>query len=113
MSGKTRKTVDTVWEVVYHYDVINDDGIYQVNDSSNQGETTLRLKIVTNNKGTSGQHQSAYPSDYQIKKVFGINCRIDKEGDDMVIYINRSRDLYPIGELRCISHSSLSPIKPL
>ena len=31
-------------------------------------------------------------------------------GDDVNIYVNRERDGYQIGEMRCVSHSSLSPI---
>lgn len=33
------------------------------------------------------------------------------EQDDITIYVNRERDGYPIGELQCVSHSALSPIK--
>lgn len=112
MSGK-RKTVDTTWQVVT-YDVWGNsrDGYY-VNDAFSLGEISIRCKLQIFNKGTEREFVSCGPSDYQIKKVFGINCRIDTDGDDMVIYVNRSRDSYPIGELRCISHKSLSPIQSL
>lgn len=110
MSGKT---IETVWEIAT-YDVWgNSKEGFEVNDVYRNGEITIRCKPERYNIGTEREFVSCGPSDYQIKKIFGINCRIDKDGDDMVIYVNRSRDLYPIGELRCISHSSLSPIKPL
>ncbi len=41
------------------------------------------------------------------------SCRIDTDGDDLTIYVERERDGYPIGEMRCISHASLSPVRKL
>lgn len=113
MSGKTRKTVDTIWEIST-YDVWGnaDDG-FEVNDVYRHGETEIACKVEVNNRGTPQEFLSAYPTDYQIKKVFGTRSRIDTEGDDLVIYVNRARDCYPIGELRCISHKSLSPIQSI
>lgn len=110
MSGKT---VKTVWEIAT-YDVWGnaEDG-YDVNDVYRQGETEIDCKIELNNPGTPFEFKSASPSDSQIREVFGIKCSIETDGDDMVIYVNRSRDSYPIGELRCISHKSLSPIQSL
>ncbi len=112
MSGK-RKTVDTVWEVAT-YDVCGNsrDG-FEVNDVYRRGTTEIACKIEVNNRGTPQEFKSAYPTDSQIREVFGIKCSIEIDGDDMVVYINRAKDSYPIGELRCISHKSLSPIKPL
>jgi len=40
--------------------------------------------------------------DQTIRKVFGVNCRLEVEGDDLAYYVNRERDLYPIGEIRII-----------
>jgi ribosomal protein L32 len=57
------------------------------------------------------EFESAYPSDYQIKKLFGVGCKISTEGDDLTIYVNRESDNYPIGELHCIDFDSLSPIR--
>lgn len=113
MSGKTRKTVDTVWEMVT-YDVWGNakDG-YDVNNVYRQGEISIRCKPERYNIGTEREFISCGPSDYQIKKVFGTRSRIDTEGDDLVIYVNRAKDYYPIGELRCISHKSLSPIQSI
>lgn len=110
MSGKT---IETVWEITT-YDVWGnaDDG-FEVNDVYRHGNTEIACKVEVNNQGTPQEFKSACPTDSQIREVFGINCRIDTDGDDMVIYINRARDSYPIGELRCISHKSLSPIQPL
>jgi len=106
------KTVKTTWEL-WNYDVWgNDDDGYEVNDRfCFNREYTINLKPVTYNQGTPRAFIAAYPSDYQIKKAFGVSCAIDADGDDTVIYVNRESDGYPIGEMYCISHSSLSPIK--
>jgi hypothetical protein len=103
--------IDTQWEIVT-YDVWgNDKDGYQVNDCYKGGTIDLRIKVATNNPDTDREFKSAYPSDYQIRQA--LDCprvQIDTTGDDTVIYVNRARDSYPLGELRCISHSSLSPI---
>lgn len=105
------KTLLTTWEVST-YDVWGNakDG-YDVNDRYRQGDVTLRLRPVAYNIGTEHEFTSAYPSDYQIQKAFGVSCKIDTDGDDTTIYVNRASDSYPIGELHCISHASLSPIR--
>lgn len=53
----------------------------------------------------------AYPTDRQIKRAFGVTCRISTDGDDTGIDVTRARDGYPIGEMTCISHASLSPVQ--
>jgi hypothetical protein len=55
----------------------------------------------------------AFPTDRQIKWAFGVTCRIDTDGDDLFITVNRARDGYPIGEMHCTSHASLSPVRKL
>lgn len=62
-------------------------------------------------KEESQEFVSAYPTARQIKKAFGITCRIDTDGDDLTVYVNRQRDGYPIGEMHCESHVSLSPVR--
>lgn len=71
----------------------------------------IRLTITVNNKGTSHQFESATPTDQQIKNALGVNCAIDTDGDDIHIYVERSSDGKPLGEMICVSHSSLSPIR--
>lgn len=108
------KTVKTVWEL-WNYDVWGnaDDG-YQVNDRNCfDSEYPISLKTVLNNAGTEREFVSAYPSDYQIKKAFGVSCKIDLDGDDTTTYVNRASDGYPIGEMFCQSHKSLSPVKAI
>lgn len=107
------KTILTKWEM-RTYDVWGNakDG-YEVNNSFSSGEHELRLKVHTHNQGTEFEFQSAHPSDYQLQKLFGIRCKLDTDGDDLNVYINRASDGYPIGELYCVSHSSLSPIREL
>src|SRR3990167_4305409 len=107
--------VETVWEV-RTYDVWGNarDG-YDVNDSFViDREYKLRLRVKVYNSGTAGEFIAAYPTDRQIRKALGLtNVQLDLDGDDLNITVNRSRDGYPIGELICISHSSLSPISEL
>jgi hypothetical protein len=103
--------VNTIWELST-YDVWGNrkDG-YEVNDVRRHGEVSIRCEIKTYNQGTPQQFDSASPSDWQLRQVFGVGCRIETDGDDLSIYVNRSKDGYPIGELRCTSHDSLSPIR--
>jgi hypothetical protein len=106
------KTVNTTWEV-WTYDVWGNatDG-YDVNDRNCvERAYPLRLKAVLNNAGKSGEFVSAYPSDYQLQRLFGVACKLDTDGDDTSIYVRRASDGYPIGELTCTSHESLSPIR--
>ena len=110
--NKNRKTLDTTWEI-WTYDVWgNRQEGYDVNNRFcvDRGYT-IRLKIENNNPNTPRQFYSSYPSDYQIKKAFGVNCRLNLDGNDIVIYVNRDSDYYPIGEMILTSHSSLSPIR--
>ncbi len=103
--------ITTTWEVIT-YDVLGNhkDG-YQVNESRCEEEVTIRLRVETNNVDTPHAFLSAYPTDRDIRKVFDTRCAIDTDGDDMVVYVTRRRDGYPLGELRCVSHASLSPIR--
>lgn len=109
---RTRKTIETIWEV-WTYDVWGnaEDG-YEVNDRSCLDRAyRIRCRVEVNNPGTSAEFESATPSDYQIKRLFGVSCGIETDGDDLTIYVNRARDGYPIGELSCQSHKSLSPVR--
>ncbi len=107
-------TENTTWEV-WTYDVWGNarDG-YDVNDRScHTRALELDLPIETNNIGTPQEFTSASPSDSQIRKAFGLarNLRLETDGDDLAIYVRRARDGYPIGELLCVSHESLGPIR--
>jgi hypothetical protein len=103
--------VQTAWST-RTYDVWGNakDG-YDVNDARSGSDVTLYLKIETANAGTPQAFQHAHPTDSQIKKELGISCKISTDGDDVHIGIERARDGYPIGELQCFSHESLSPIQ--
>lgn len=104
-------SIKTTWKL-RTYDVWGNakDG-YEVNDTYSAGEVELRIPATKHNVGTPQEFTSAYPSDRQIKKAFGVTCRIDTEGDDLNIQVNRQRDGYPIGEMYCTSHESLSPVR--
>jgi|SRR5215469_124705 len=108
------KTVKTVWEM-RSYDVWgNSNDGYEVNNAFDAGSVTLRLTVEVNNAGTEHEFLSAYPSVRQIKAALGITGlrgRIDLDGDDLTIYVNRASDSYPLGEMHCTSHASLSPIR--
>jgi hypothetical protein len=101
----------TVWEMAT-YDVWGNakDG-YEVNDVYRHGEVEMRIPQTRYNVGTPQEFLGAYPTDRQLKSIFGTRCRIDTDGDDLNITVTRQRDGYPLGELHCMSHSSLSPIR--
>ncbi len=105
------KRIKTIWQV-RTYDVWGNkiDG-YEVNDVYLRGEFEIDCKIITNNKGTSNEFSSCYPSDYALQQIFGTRAIIDTSGDDIHICVNRRSDNYPLGELHCLSHESLSPIR--
>jgi hypothetical protein len=109
---KTRKTVNTTWEL-WTYDVWgNKEEGFEVNDKTCFYRSyEINLKIENNNPNTPMQFLSAYPSNYQIEQAFNTNCQFELDGDDIHIYINRTSDNYPIGEMFCTSHASLSPIR--
>lgn len=109
-----RPTINTTWEV-WTYDVWGNakDG-YDVNDRSCHDRAyPLTLDVETFNDGTPQAFDGAFPSDKQIREAFGVRCRIGRDGGDLNIYVYRDRDRYPIGELSCTSHASLSPIRPI
>lgn len=106
------KHIDTTWEL-RTYDVWGNatDG-YEVNDSFRSGEVTIRCKVEVNNAGTPQEFLSASPSDSQIRRALSLRrFKLETDGDDLTIYVNRARDGYPLGELYCTSHDSLSPIR--
>lgn len=106
------RTIQTVWEV-WTYDVWGNakDG-YEVNDRSCVDRAfPIRCKVETFNAGTPSAFDSASPSDYQLGRIFGSYAHLDTDGDDVTIYVTRASDGYPIGELHCTSHASLSPIR--
>lgn len=104
-------TVETVWEL-RTYDVWGnaEDG-YEVNDSFSAGEVTLEIPQTKCNAGTPQEFVGAYPTDEQLQEVFGELGAIETDGDDITIYVTRERDGYPIGEMHCVSHESLSPVR--
>ena len=110
--SKRHQYIDTTWEA-RSYDVWGNakDG-YEVNDTYCNGEVTIRCKIEINNADTPQEFLSAYPSDSQLRKALGLRrFKIETDGDDLTIYVNRARDGYPCGELYCTSHESLCPIR--
>jgi hypothetical protein len=110
MNQKPAGSLPTTWEL-RTYDVWGNarDG-YEVNDSYDAGTAELRIPQSRFNVGTPQEFIGAYPTDRQIKRAFGVTCRIDTGGDDLHISVERSRDGYPIGEMHCTSHLSLGPI---
>jgi hypothetical protein len=112
MTQSRRQYVDTTWEL-RTYDVWGNalDG-YEVNDSYRIGQTDIRIVVEINNAGTTQEFLSAYPSDSQIRQALNLRrFKLELDGDDLNIYVNRAKDSYPLGELYCTSHESLSPIQ--
>lgn len=112
-AARRAKHIQTKWEVAT-YDVWGNarDG-YEVNDVYRHGEVELSLTVTVNNEGTPHEFKSAHPTDKQLRKVFGVGCQLETDGDDMTVYVKRERDGSPIGEITCVSHESLSPIRPV
>jgi hypothetical protein len=108
---KPAGSLPTTWEL-RTYDVWGNakDG-YEVNDSYSAGTVELRIPQTRYNVGTPQEFIGAYPTDRQIKLAFGVRCRISTDGDDLHITVERERDGYPIGEMYCTSHISLSPVR--
>lgn len=103
----------TTW-AIRTYDVWGNrrDG-YEVNNVFSAGRTEITIPCSRYNVGTASEFVSASPTDKQIREIFGLgrSVGIETDGDDLIIYVNRSRDSYPLGEINCTSHASLSPIK--
>lgn len=111
MKTEKRQYIETKWEL-RTYDVWGNakDG-FEVNDTFRQGTIDLKLEAKKYNAGTSHEFLSASPTDKQLRAVFGTRAGIETDGDDMTIYVRRTRDDYPLGEIYCTSHESLSPIR--
>jgi hypothetical protein len=113
--NSTAKTVKTYWEV-WHYDVWgNSEEGYSVNDRrcSNRA-LELDIPVTVYNVGTAREFESAGPTDSQIREALSLKDSVEFEcsvGDDIHIYPETEDDTYPLGELFCISHSSLSPVR--
>lgn len=111
-TSKPAGSIATVWEL-RTYDVWGNakDG-YEVNNSFSAGKVELRIPQTRHNAGTPQEFIGAYPTVRQIKRAFGVSCQIATDyGDDIIVYVNRRRDDYPIGEMCCVSHESLSPVR--
>lgn len=111
---KTKRTVETTWEV-WTYDVWGNrrDG-YEVNDRScSCRDHLIDCQVTMNNANTPHAFESAYPTDKQIREALDIKprVRLSLDGDDLTIYVTHESTGYPLGELSCTSHNSLSPIR--
>lgn len=109
--GKAMKTIQTNWSACTYYVWGNAKDGYEVNNRASQWDVELTLQVRTANAGTPHEFKHAYPSASQIGRVFGTRAALDLDGDDRIVYVNRRRDGYPIGELVLTSHDRLSPIK--
>ena len=109
--NKPAGSLPTVW-TLRTYDVWGNakDG-YEVNNCYDAGTIELRIPQTRFNAGTPQEFIGAFPTDRQIKRAFGVSCRIETSGDDTMVYVDRIRDSYPIGEMHCQSHESLSPVR--
>lgn len=112
-ANKKQGTILTTWSL-RTYDVWGNakDG-YEVNNTFGAGKVDLWIPKTVYNVGTPQEFTGAFPSDKQIRECFGLgrSVKLDIDGDDLHIYINRERDGYPVGEMYCESHESLSPIR--
>lgn len=108
------ETVKTVWEIIT-YDVWgNEKEGFEVNNAFKVDSTyEMDIPVTVHNKGTEREFKAASPTDNQLRKALDLRprIRIDTDGDDLTIYVNHTPTGYPCGELRCVSHESLSPIR--
>ena len=106
--------ITTQWEIA-DYDVWGNpkDGFEVNNTFRRERPITLRLTVKTYNLGTEREFNSAYPSVRQVRQALNIKPRVKLEldGDDCMIYVRHAPTDEPLGELFCISHASLSPIR--
>ncbi len=109
----TPQTVITTWKP-RTFDVWGNakDG-YEVNDTYEHAEIELEIPVTANNVGTPAEFLSAYPTDKQLREVFGIKPRVQLalDGDDLNIEVSHRSTAYPFGSLECTSHESLSLIR--
>ena len=105
-----KKTIVTTWEI-FTYDVWGGPDGWTVNDRFRTGKQDIVLAVEIRNPGTAAEFASAHPTNRQVRKALGLsNVRLDLDGDDITIYVERDRDGYPLGEMRCVSHGNLSPL---
>jgi hypothetical protein len=101
----------TAWEV-WTYDVLGNsrDG-FEVNDRYNQSrDHEIEAPIKVYNVGSPQEFKTAHVTGRQIRAAFGIKkgVGIETDGDDVNIYVKAAKNGYPIGELICVSHKSLT-----
>lgn len=91
---KPAGSIKSTWKL-YTYDVWGNarDG-YEVNDRYSQSEIELRIPVTRYNANTPQEFSAAYPSDRQLKRAFGISCRIETDGDAL----SPIRPIQPKGE---------------
>ena len=108
------KTIKTTWEV-RTYDVWgNEKEGYEVNDSFvSHRDFEIDCPVEVYNAGTPQEFAGAYPTNADILKAVDGKKRIkiSTDGDDVTIYVTHEPTGYPLGELYCTSHTSLSPIR--
>ena len=107
------KTVLTYWEV-WTYDVWgNSEDGYEVNDRGCIDRCyPIECEVLTANTGTPHEFQYVEPTDQQIKEALSLEGkRITTDGDGIHITVDGAVTGKPYGELYCISHESLSPVR--
>jgi hypothetical protein len=103
--------ISTIWEVIT-YDVWGNskDG-YEVNQAFRSGNLEMPVKLEVYNPGSEREFYDGSPDDTNIRKALGITPRVrfyDPYHNTGVIYPTHVSTDYPLGELRLISHDSLS-----
>lgn len=108
------ETINTTWKVVIYEVWGNEDDGFWINSCwCIYHNYPLILDIEVNNPNHPDlMFKSASPSDNQLREALRIlpGVELNTDGDDVSIYVS-SDDYYPLGELHCTSHVSLSPIR--
>ena len=108
-------TVSTTWEVWLCEVVGNEKYGWEVHDRTCLNRC-YHLDLPVHELCYPGQNLSrrhAAPSKEQVEEAItcGEYCDIDTDWHGTVITVYRARDGYPLGQLVCVSHESLSPLR--
>ncbi|RPJ39991.1 MAG: hypothetical protein EHM35_00735 [Planctomycetaceae bacterium] len=109
------KTILTVWEIRTNDVWGNPRDGWEVNDSYVADRAyELAIPVTAYNQGTPQEFEAASPTTAQIHSLWGRTASIDNGcSDDLHLYIVSGASEKPVGDMFCVSHESLSPIREI
>jgi len=111
----TKIKINTQWQT-YSYDVWGNktDG-FEVNNIFKSDIVDLTIELTLYNEDTDRAFYIGYPTDKQVRESLGIKPRVQIEDNiqaENTCYPEHASTGYPLGEMRLISHESLT-FKPI